>query len=96
MAAATPVHINLGGASPCGAQGLAGNVWEWTSSLFLPYPYVGSDGREAPDSPGKRARRGGSWNSSARSVRAASRYYSRPDDVSTSLGFRLALATAAP
>jgi formylglycine-generating enzyme required for sulfatase activity len=92
-AGATMVRAYLAGASPCGAQGLAGNVWEWTSSLFMRYPYVGSDGREAPNSQGNRVRRGGSWSSSARSARAAFRYYSRPDDVGPALGFRLALAS---
>jgi toxoflavin biosynthesis protein ToxD len=34
----TPVGTYPNGASPCGAQDMTGNVCEWTSSLFTPYP----------------------------------------------------------
>jgi len=57
----TPVGSYPGGASPCGAQDMAGNVWEWTSSLFRPYPYRENDGREDTNSTDNRTLRGGSW-----------------------------------
>ena len=50
------------GQSPYGVFGMAGNVWEWTSSLNKIYPYDPTDGREDPDVYGQRIVRGGSWH----------------------------------
>jgi formylglycine-generating enzyme required for sulfatase activity len=51
------------GASWIGAQDMSSNVFEWTNSLFMPYPYVPDDGRESPvDGTNFRIVRGGSWN----------------------------------
>lgn len=79
------------GTSPCGAEDMAGNVWELTGSLYKPYPYDASDGREDQESSESRAIRGGSWDSLAQGVRAASRgrFSLHEDDI----GFRLAWST---
>lgn len=46
-----------------GTLNMAGNVWEWTSSVYAAYPYNANDGRENPsDTSSKRTLRGGSWN----------------------------------
>jgi iron(II)-dependent oxidoreductase len=47
------------GATPEGVHDLAGNVAEWTSSLYRPYPYRADDGREHASAAGERVTRGG-------------------------------------
>ena len=47
------------GATPQGIHDLAGNLAEWTASLFRPYPYEAGDGREDPRAGGERVTRGG-------------------------------------
>lgn len=59
--ATAPVGSRPAGASPFGALDMAGSLAEWTSSLKRPYPYVDSDGREAPDVAGERVTRGGDY-----------------------------------
>ena len=73
---------------------MTGNVWEWTCSLLMKYPYRKNDGRENLDSTGNRALRGGSWDDFSRNARAACRIWSRAINRYSSHGFRLVLASA--
>jgi formylglycine-generating enzyme required for sulfatase activity len=54
-----PVGRHPAGATPEGIYDLSGNLAEWTSSLFRPYRYDPTDGREDADGPGERVTRGG-------------------------------------
>jgi formylglycine-generating enzyme required for sulfatase activity len=69
---------------------MAGNVWEWTSSLYKPYPYDATDGREDMASSGNRVLRGGSWFNLDDYVRSAYRANDAPDGIDNSVGFRCA------
>jgi formylglycine-generating enzyme required for sulfatase activity len=75
----TPVGIYPSGVSPFGVFDMAGNVWEWTSSLYKPYPYEADDGREDQDRDGSRVIRGGSWLNPQDLARCASRRGLHPD-----------------
>ncbi len=90
----TPVgaFAERGDKSPYGVHDLAGNVWEWTTSLFRPYPYLADDGREDPEITGTRVLRGGSWGNSASEARSANRNGNAPTEPDDSMGFRLILA----
>jgi formylglycine-generating enzyme required for sulfatase activity/energy-coupling factor transporter ATP-binding protein EcfA2 len=59
----TPVGSYPEGASWCGVLDMGGNVEEWMSSLKMPYPYDGEDGREDLEAGGARVSRGGSFSS---------------------------------
>jgi formylglycine-generating enzyme required for sulfatase activity len=85
----SPVGIFLDGASPCGALDMAGNVWEWTSGLYQPYPLNKDDRREDPNAEGKRVLRGGSWNDFQRLARCAYRLEYSPGSFNYDIGFRL-------
>src|SRR5918995_6644680 len=66
------------GASPYGVEDMSGNVWEWTRSIWGPYPYPsekkGWAQRENRDALAEesRVRRGGSFRSPVQGVRCAS------------------------
>jgi formylglycine-generating enzyme required for sulfatase activity len=60
-AGTSAVGSHASGVSPYGAFDMAGNVWEWTASLYRRYPYDPDDGREDPTARGARVNRGGSW-----------------------------------
>ncbi len=78
------------GRGPYGHLDLAGNVWEWCSSLYWPYPYTADDGREAGAADEPRVMHGGSWRSRPVSARCAARQGEPSGDSFAVVGFRLA------
>jgi formylglycine-generating enzyme required for sulfatase activity len=85
----TPVGQYPAGASPCCALDMPGNVWEWTSSLYRPYPYQPEDSCNSPDAEGARVLRGGTFIDDARLVRCAVRYAVDSYYRDGNLGFRV-------
>ncbi|MEA3350413.1 MAG: formylglycine-generating enzyme family protein, partial [Chloroflexota bacterium] len=82
------------GDSPYGCTDMAGNVWEWTRSLYRDYPYDPDDGREATDvGDSPRVVRGSSWIDNHGYARCAYRYrhFPRWSDL---YGFRVVVSTA--
>ncbi len=94
--ASKPGHFSPRGDSPFGAQDMSGNVWQWTSSLFRPYPYRADDGREELTVAGQRVLRGGSWSSHFDDhFRSAYRHRAEQNFAYLNTGFRCA-ATVPP
>ena len=73
-----------------GTFDMAGNVAEWTLSLFKPYPYDPADGREDPKATGDRVVRGGSWAQPQGEVSTSARQAVAPGTASNTIGFRCA------
>ena len=89
----TAVGCFPAGATPgTGLLDMAGNVWEWTRSVYQPYPYDPTDGREDDTEPAQKSftLRGGAWYNPPFYLRAASRFNHTPDSHFQNVGFRLA------
>jgi len=69
---------------------MLGNVKEWTSTAYKPYPYDASDGREDAQSVSARTLRGGSWADTPEYLRSAARASKDPNLTDGLVGFRCA------
>lgn len=76
------------GVAPSGLTDMAGNVWQWTSSWYLPY---GAPQHEPAAGEGERVARGGSFLCSptfCQGYRASARNHTTPDTSLENIGFR--------
>jgi formylglycine-generating enzyme required for sulfatase activity len=88
----TAVRNYESGKSLYGAYDMAGNVWEWVSSSFKPYPFDAADGRENLTASNLRVLRGGSWGYNDVSARSTYRWHGPSDSELSVIGFRCALS----
>ncbi len=87
----SPVGSFPNGASWVGAQDMSGNLWEWVSSLYMPYPYRADDGREDPHSTAlPRVFRGGWLSYVDYGTSAVMRFRLAADERDWRIGFRCA------
>ena len=83
-------------ANGLGLFDLVGNVWEWTRSLYVDYPYDPADPKREDLMAGDVSRvvRGGSWVNPRGGARCAARSGARPGDRYVSGGFRVVLRSS--
>jgi len=79
------------GDSPSGCRQMFGNVWEWTSTTFGPYPNFEPDAYREMSEPwfgSRKVLRGGSWATRSRFLRSTMRNYFTPERRDVFAGFR--------
>lgn len=72
-----------------GLYDMAGNVWEWTASVYDANYKFSEQASSSNDTLSRRVLRGGSWSSVLDSLRSAFRLKDSPDNRYNILGFRL-------
>ena len=93
-AAEEPHPAGAGKPDALGFADLLGNVWEWCSSVYLPYPF--DEGATASATGGLRVLRGGGFADGADLLDPAMRHAERPSRRMRWNGLRLARTVAEP
>ena len=86
-----PVDALADGDSPAGCRQMIGNVWEWTSTSFAPYPGFVADPYKDYSQPwfgDHKVLRGGAFPTRARLLRNTWRNFYKPDRRDVWCGFR--------
>jgi len=102
LRSAVPVGIFLEGSGPYGCADMAGQVWEWTISLWgkddtkpeFGYPYDPMDPRENMEAGDdvRRVLRGGSFDDNCGAARCTARGWRAPSERWYGSGFRIAVS----
>lgn len=92
-----PIGSYLMGVSWVGAYDMAGNVAEWVSSSYQPYPFDVNDGREnRNDVLSERVARGGAHSDGSTLVTTTARYPANRRIIGNNIGFRCAQDNSTP
>jgi formylglycine-generating enzyme required for sulfatase activity len=87
-----PHPVGTGEPNRWGLYDMLGNVSEWCSSRYEPYPFDAADGRESAADPGTRVVRGANFADFAENADPAQRHSERPDRRLRWNGVRLAFS----